>query len=111
VQCGVVGARRCLRRASEAAQSCLRGDHTPFQWEGFAAVRLSTPNEIYANQHHATDLLENMSVPYTAKVAKVNGAVAASLALAPRAPIVMRAPGAGELAPRASGAALATRGR
>ena len=31
------------------------GDHTPFQWEGFAAVRISTPNEIYANQHHATD--------------------------------------------------------
>ena len=41
------------------------GDHTPFQWEGFAAVRISTPNEIYANQHRATDLLANMSVPYT----------------------------------------------
>jgi hypothetical protein len=70
------------------------GDHTPFQWEGYAAVRLSTPNEIYANQHHATDLLENMSVPYTTKVAKVNAAIGASLALAPKAPIVMRAPGA-----------------
>jgi hypothetical protein len=69
------------------------GDHTPFQLEGFAAVRISTPNEIYANQHHATDTLENMSVPYTAKVAKVNAAVAASLALAPRPPIVTRAPG------------------
>jgi hypothetical protein len=55
------------------------GDHTPFQWEGYAAVRFSTPNEIYANQHHATDLLENMSVPYTAKVARVNAVVAASL--------------------------------
>ncbi|HEX3747277.1 MAG TPA: M28 family peptidase [Bryobacteraceae bacterium] len=68
------------------------GDHTPFQWEGYAAVRLSTPNEIYANQHHATDLLENMSIPYTAKVARVNGVVAASLALSPKAPVVMRAP-------------------
>ncbi|HUB77627.1 MAG TPA: M28 family peptidase, partial [Bryobacteraceae bacterium] len=68
------------------------GDHTPFQWEGYAAVRLSTPNEIYANQHHATDLLENMSVPYTAKVARVNGVVAASLALSPKAPNVMRQP-------------------
>src|SRR3954451_8149315 len=28
------------------------GDHTPFQWEGYGAVRISTPNEIYANQHH-----------------------------------------------------------
>jgi Peptidase family M28 len=70
------------------------GDHTPFQLEGYAAVRFSTPNEIYANQHRATDLLENMSVPYTAKVARVNAAVAASLALAPKAPIVTRAPGA-----------------
>ena len=71
------------------------GDHTPFQLEGYAAVRISTPNEIYANQHHATDLLENMSVPYTAKVARFNGVVAASLALAPKAPLVTRAPGAG----------------
>jgi len=70
------------------------GDHTPFQWEGYAAVRFSTPNEIYANQHRATDLLENMSVPYTTKVARVNAAVAASLALAPKPPIVTRAPGA-----------------
>ena len=68
------------------------GDHTPFQLEGYAAVRFSTPNEIYANQHHATDLLENMSVPYTAKVARVNAAVAASLALSPKPPVVLRAP-------------------
>src|SRR5664279_6300622 len=71
------------------------GDHTPFQWEGFAAVRVSTPNEIYANQHRATDLLANMSVPYTAKVAKVNLVAAASLALAPKAPIVLPEPRAG----------------
>ena len=68
------------------------GDHTPFQLEGYAAVRISTPNEIYANQHHATDLLENMSVPYTAKVAKVNAVAAATLALAPKAPEIMRVP-------------------
>ena len=80
------------------------GDHTPFQLEGFAAVRISTPNEIYANQHHDTDLLENMSVPYTAKVAKVNAAVAASLALAPKPPNVMRIPAAGR-----AGAAAAPR--
>jgi Peptidase family M28 len=93
------------------------GDHTPFQLEGFAAVRISTPNEIYANQHHDTDLLENMSVPYTAKVARVNAAVAASLALAPKPPDVMRMPGAGrgrpgaasEGAPAAGGRGAATR--
>ena len=71
------------------------GDQTPFQWEGFAAVRVSTPNEIYANQHHATDTLANMSVPYTAKVAKVNLVAAASLALAPKPPVVTPEPRAG----------------
>lgn len=71
------------------------GDHTPFQLEGFAAVRLSTPNENYANQHTATDLLENMSVPYTTRVAKINAAVAASLALAPAEPAVMSVPRGG----------------
>jgi hypothetical protein len=71
------------------------GDHTPFQLEGYAAVRLSTPNEIYANQHHATDTFENMSVPYTTRVAKINAAVMASLGLSPKAPAIMRLPGAG----------------
>ena len=71
------------------------GDHSPFQMEGYAAVRISTPNEIYVNQHHATDLLENMSVPYTAKVAKINAAAAASLAMAPKSPVILRQPGAG----------------
>jgi hypothetical protein len=84
------------------------GDHTPFQWEGYAAVRFSTPNEIYANQHHATDLLENMSVPYTAKVARVNAVVAASLALSPKPPIVMRTPPPPRAAAATDGAAATT---
>lgn len=66
------------------------GDHTPFQWEGYAAVRLSTPFEDYAHQHSATDLPAYVSVPYAARVARINAAVAASLALAPRAPVVTR---------------------
>src|SRR6202035_1959376 len=78
------------------------GDHTPFQLEGFAAVRFSTPNEIYANQHHAGDTLANMSVPYTTRVAKVNAAVAASLALAPKPPVVMPEPRAATAATAAA---------
>jgi hypothetical protein len=62
------------------------GDQTPFQQEGFGAVRLTTPNEILANQHHDADTLENMSVEYTTRVAKLNAATAAALALAPRTP-------------------------
>jgi hypothetical protein len=84
------------------------GDHTPFQLEGFAAIRFSTPNENYANQHTATDLLENMSVPYNTRVAKVNAAVAASLALAPKPPAVMSLPRAGGGGGRAQGAATAS---
>ncbi len=71
------------------------GDHTPFQLEGFAAVRFSTPNEDYSHQHRATDTPDHMSVPYTARVARLNGVVAASLALAPKPPIVTAAPGQG----------------
>ena len=66
------------------------GDHTPFQWEGYAAVRFSTPNEFYEHEHSATDLAMYVSAPYTARVARTNAAVAASLALAPKAPIVTR---------------------
>jgi hypothetical protein len=68
------------------------GDHTSFNREGFTAVRLTTPSENYANQHTATDTFANASVPYTARVAKMNAAVLASLALAPKPPVVMRSP-------------------
>src|SRR5580658_1656098 len=71
------------------------GDHSPFQQEGFAAVRISTPNELYVNQHHATDTLDGMSVPYTTRVARVNAAAMASLGLSPKAPTVTRMPGGG----------------
>lgn len=65
------------------------GDHTPFQLEGYPAVRFSTPNEILANEHHIADTLENMSVPYTTRAAQVNAAVMASLGMAPRVPEIM----------------------
>lgn len=63
------------------------GDHTPFNQEGFTAVRLSSPEENYANQHTVTDLFANTSVPYITLVTKVNGAAAASLAWAPKPPV------------------------
>jgi hypothetical protein len=66
------------------------GDHTSFNREGFAAVRLTTPSENYANQHSATDTFANASVPYATRVAKMNAAVLASLALAPKPPVVSR---------------------
>jgi hypothetical protein len=62
------------------------GDHTPFLNQGYAAVRLSTPSENFANQHSTTDTFANTSVPYTTRVVRMNAAVLASLALAPSPP-------------------------
>lgn len=64
------------------------GDHRPFADRGFAAVRLTTASENYANQHSPTDTFANTSVPYATRVAMINGAVAASLALAPAPPVL-----------------------
>lgn len=64
------------------------GDHTPFNQEGYAAVRFTTPSENFANQHTPTDTFANTSVPYTVRVARVNAAALASLALAPKPPEV-----------------------
>ena len=64
------------------------GDHTPFHLEGFAAVRFSSPQENLANEHTITDTFANTSPPYATRVTRVNGAVAASLAWAPKSPAV-----------------------
>jgi hypothetical protein len=64
------------------------GDHMPFANAGFAAVRFTTPAENFANQHSVTDTFANTSVPFTTRAARVNAAVAASLALAPAPPQV-----------------------
>jgi hypothetical protein len=64
------------------------GDHTPFVNQGFAAVRLTTPSEYFDNQHTVTDTFANTSVPYTTRVARLNGAALASLALAPTPPVL-----------------------
>jgi Peptidase family M28 len=66
------------------------GDHTSFNQEGYAAVRFTSAEENYSHQHSPTDNFENTSPPYVAEVAKVDGAVAASLALAPKAPLVIK---------------------
>jgi hypothetical protein len=67
------------------------GDHTPFNAAGYAAVRFTTPAENYSNQHTPTDSFANTSPAYTAQVTRVNAAALASLALAPKTPVVTRA--------------------
>lgn len=62
------------------------GDQRPFYLEGFGAVGFSTPAENFANEHSATDTFEGTSPGYITRVTQVNGAVAASLAWAPKSP-------------------------
>ncbi len=66
------------------------GDHMAFIDHGFPAVRITTASENYANQHSATDTFANTSPAYTTRVAKINAAGLASLALAPKPPVVTR---------------------
>jgi hypothetical protein len=63
------------------------GDQTAFNDEGYAAVRFTTPNENFADQHSPTDTFANSSPAYAAKVVRINAAAAAALALAPRVPL------------------------
>ena len=71
------------------------GDHIPFLEQGFPALRFSEPNEDFRHQHQDVrsehgvqfgDLVEFVDFDYTARVARVNAAALASLALAPAAP-------------------------
>ena len=51
-------------------------------------MRLTSVAENYEQQHNAADTFENASVAYATRVARINAAVAASLASAPSAPVV-----------------------
>ena len=66
------------------------GDHTPFNQDGFTAVRFTTAAENLESQHTASDTLEKTAPRFTANVARVNAAAVANLALAPAAPDTMR---------------------
>ena len=71
------------------------GDHSAFLERGFAAVRMTEPNEDYRHQHQKVrevegvkygDLPEFVDFTYVARVARVNASALAALALAPAAP-------------------------
>jgi len=66
------------------------GDHSPFNANGFAAVRFTSAAENLGIQHTANDTFDKSSPDYATFVAKVNGAALASLALAPSAPETTR---------------------
>jgi hypothetical protein len=65
------------------------GDHTAYNQYGFAAVGFRESRENFTRQHDPRDTFEGVSPAYLAQNARVNAAVAASLALAPVAPVVV----------------------
>ena len=71
------------------------GDHIPFLERGYPALRFTEPNEDFKHQHQNVrvenykqygDLPQFVDPLYVARVASVNAAALASLALAPAAP-------------------------
>src|SRR5262249_55578810 len=75
------------------------GDHIPFNERGYAAVRLTEPNEDFTRQHERVetrdgvaygDVVERVDFAYVAQVARVNAATLATLALAPAPPAGVR---------------------
>src|SRR5215472_672751 len=80
------------------------GDHTPFNEQGYAAVRFSEFREDLNHQHQLPrtengveygDLLKFVDINYVANVARVNAATLASLASAGSAPGNVRYPAGG----------------
>ena len=75
------------------------GDHTSFNREGFAAVRLTEWREDFNHQHQNVrvengvqygDLLQFVDFDYVAKVAKLNAATLATLAASPGIPAELK---------------------
>lgn len=63
-------------------------DHSSFTANNFPAVVFREANENYRRQHSGDDKIEGMDFTYLAQNARVNAAGAASVALAPPAPVV-----------------------
>jgi hypothetical protein len=80
------------------------GDHSSFNEEGFAGVRLTEWREDFNHQHQNVrvengvqygDLLQYVDFDYVARVARLNAATLAVLASAPPAPVSVKYPPGG----------------
>jgi len=65
------------------------GDHSAYNALGFTAVGFRESREDFNRQHDPRDTFDGLSPAYLAQNARVNAAVAATLALAPPAPVVL----------------------
>ena len=69
------------------------GDHSAYNQLGFTAVGFRESRENFTRQHDVRDTYAGISLNYLAQNARVNAAAAATLALAPPAPVVTGARG------------------
>jgi hypothetical protein len=69
-------------------------DQSAFTSAGYPAVVFRESRENFSKQHSANDTLDGVDYGYLAQNARVNAAAAASLALAPAAPVVTGSNGA-----------------
>ena len=69
------------------------GDHEAFIAAGYPGVRFIEPNEALAHQHTGSDLVMYITPSYTARIAQLVVAAAASLARAPTPPTAVTATG------------------
>jgi Peptidase family M28 len=78
-----------VRLMSRPDRFLRSGDHTAYTQYGFPAVGFRESRENFSRQHDPRDTFEGVSLPYLAQNARVNASVAASIALAPTAPVVV----------------------
>jgi hypothetical protein len=64
------------------------GDHSAYNQAGLAAVGFRESRENFAKQHDPRDTFDGISPHYLLQNARVNAAAAATLALAPPAPVL-----------------------
>ncbi len=83
-----------VRLMSRPDRFLRSGDHTAYTQYGFPAVGFRESRENFTRQHDARDTFDGVSPAYLAQNARVNAAVAASLALAPARPLVVTGRGA-----------------
>ena len=82
-----------VRLMSRPDRFSRSGDHTAYNQYGFAAVGFREARENFTRQHDARDTFDGVSPAYLAQNARVNLAAAATLALAPAAPVVVNEKG------------------
>jgi len=76
---------RLIARADRLGRG---GDHSAFNREGFAAIRVTESLENHARQHTVLDTPDGVDPDYLARNTRLNLATAASLGLAPESPQV-----------------------